>query len=180
MFANTVAAQVATGNAPATVSVNQPAVEPSDPIRPNYPLYLGFGALLSLLIAAAVAVVRDRLDRRLRIGPRDDTVQGQLILARIPDAARAGRGERERCRVVGRRGRAHPACGCLARSAHKSRSRHGQGRPNDRHHQPGERRGKTTIAAQLALTLATDREKVAIVECDLRHRALDECGFGSQ
>ena len=91
MFANTVAAQVATGNAPASVSVNQPAVEPSDPIRPNYPLYLGFGALLSLLIAAAaVAVVRDRLDRRLRIGPRDDTVQGQPILARIPTLLEPG------------------------------------------------------------------------------------------
>ena len=90
VFANTVAAQVATGNAPASVSVNQPAVEPSDPIRPNYPLYLGFGALLSLLIAAAVAVVRDRLDRRLRIGPRDDTVQGQPILARIPTLLEPG------------------------------------------------------------------------------------------
>src|SRR5215204_3797251 len=77
VFASAVETQVAAGNAPARVSVNQPAVEPTDPIRPNLPLYLGFGTLLSLLVAAAVALVRDRLDRRLRIGPRDDTVQDQ-------------------------------------------------------------------------------------------------------
>src|SRR5829696_2296245 len=51
VFGNAVETQFAAGNAPARVSVNQPAVEPTDPIRLNLPLYLGFGALLSLLIA---------------------------------------------------------------------------------------------------------------------------------
>jgi Mrp family chromosome partitioning ATPase len=66
------------------------------------------------------------------------------------------------------------------RSAHKSRSRHGRVARTIAVTSPRNGEGKTTIAAQLALTLATDREKVAIVECDLRNRALDECGFGSQ
>jgi polysaccharide biosynthesis transport protein len=180
VFANTVTAQVATGNAPASVSVNQPAVEPSDPIRPNYPLYLGFGALLSLLIASAVAVARDRLDRRLHIGPRDDTVQGQLILARIPTLLEPGavNGDGAGSWVAGAarilrsdalrilRTNLDLATGRVARTIAIT--------------SPGNGEGKTTIAAQLALTLATDREKVAIVECDLRNRDLDECGFGSQ
>jgi capsular exopolysaccharide synthesis family protein len=180
VFANAVATQVAAGNAPAKVSVNQPAVEPTDPIRPNYPLYLGFGALLSLLIAAAVAVVRDRLDRRLQIDPGDDTVRGQLILARIPTLLEPGavNGDGAGSWIAGAvrilradafrvlRTNLDLATGGVARTIAIT--------------SPGNGEGKTTIAAQLALTLATDREKVAIVECDLRHRGLDESGFGSQ
>jgi succinoglycan biosynthesis transport protein ExoP len=180
VFASAVETQVAAGNAPAGVSVNQPAVEPTDPIRPNLPLYLGFGALLSLLIAAAVALVRDRLDRRLWIGPRDDTVQGQLILARIPTLLEPGalNGNGAGSWVAG-------AARILRADAFRVLRTNldlatGRAARTIAITSPGNGEGKTTIAAQLALTLATDREKVAIVECDLRHRALDECGFGSQ
>jgi capsular exopolysaccharide synthesis family protein len=180
VFAKTVKAQVAAGDAPARVSVNQPAVEPSDPIRPNLPLYLGFGGLLSLLIAAAVAVARDRLDRRLRIGPGEDTVQGQLILARIPTLLGPGEvnGDGAGSWVAGAarilrsdalrilRTNLDLATGRVARTIAITSPENGE--------------GKTTIAAQLALTLATDREKVAIVECDLRNPALNESGFGSR
>ena len=180
VFAATVKAQLATGDVPASVSVNQPAVEPSSPIRPNLPVYLGFGALLSLLIAAAVAVGRDRLDRRIRIGPHDDTVQGQLILARIPTMLEPGavNGNGAGSWVAGAarilradafrvlRTNLDLATGRFARTIVIT--------------SPGNGEGKTTIAAQLALTLATDRETVALVECDLRHRSLDENGFGSQ
>jgi tyrosine-protein kinase len=180
VFAKTVKAQVAAGDAPARVSVNQPAVEPSDPIRPNLPLYLGFGGLLSLLIAAAVAVARDRLDRRLRIGPGEDTVQGQLILARIPTLLGPGavNGDGAGSWVAGAarilrsdalrilRTNLDLATGRVARTIAITSPENGE--------------GKTTIAAQLALTLATDREKVAIVECDLRNPALNESGFGSR
>jgi capsular exopolysaccharide synthesis family protein len=44
---------------------------------------------------------------------------------------------------------------------------------------PGAGEGKTTIAAQLALTVATDRERVAIIECDLRRRGLNSSGIGA-
>jgi polysaccharide biosynthesis transport protein len=175
-FASYVGAQVATGKAPATVAVSQPAVEPTDPVRPKPALYLGFGALLSILVGAAVVLVRDRLDRRLRIGRRDEAVMGQTILARIPtlrpgrtdgragnvDAARIVRSDAFRVlrtnldRVPG-----GPARTIMVTS-------------------PGGGEGKTTIAAQLALTVATDREQVAVVECDLRRRAVDGGGFGDQ
>ncbi len=176
VFAANVATQVNEGKAPATVAVNQAAVEPTDPVRPKPALYLAFGALLSILIAGAVALIRDRLDRRLRIGARDDSVMGQTILARIPtlragttngkggkvDAARIVRSDAFRVlRTNLDRTPGGPARTIMVTS-------------------PGVGEGKTTIAAQLALTVATDREQVAVVECDLRRRATDGGGFGEE
>ena len=175
VFAARVATQFAQGKAPATVAVSQSAVVPTDPVRPKPALYLAFGALLSILVAGAVVVVRDRLDRRLRIGARDETVPGQTILARIPtlrprrsdetgkvDVARIVRSDAFRVlrtnldRVPG-----GPARTIMVTS-------------------PGAGEGKTTIAAQLALTAAADREHVAVVECDLRRPARDGGGFGEE
>jgi capsular exopolysaccharide synthesis family protein len=178
VFTTDVASQVAAGQAPSKVAVNQPAVVPTDPIRPKPALYLAFGALLSILIGAAVAVVRDRLDRRLHIGRRDQTIQGQPILARIPTLlgpssgsdgqdpfAKAARVLRsDAFRVL--RTNLELAGDTPARTIMIS--------------SPGQGEGKTTVAAQLALTVATDREPVAIVECDLRRRALGESGFGRE
>jgi capsular exopolysaccharide synthesis family protein len=174
VFAASVATQFSQGKAPATVAVSQSAVVPTDPVRPKPALYLAFGALLSILVAVAVVVVRDRLDRRLRIGARDEAVLGQTILARIPtlqpgrsdekgkvDAARIVRSDAFRVlrtnldRVPG-----GPARTIMVTS-------------------PGAGEGKTTIAAQLALTVATDREQVAVIECDLRRRPRDGGGFGA-
>jgi succinoglycan biosynthesis transport protein ExoP len=176
VFAATVAQQVAAGSAPANVALTQPAVAPTSPVRPKPPVYLGIGLVLSLLLAIAVTVVRDRLDRRLRIRPRDETVQGQTILARIPtlrgpsqtdgrgakaDAARIVRSDAFRVlRTNLDRTPGGPARTVMITS-------------------PGAAEGKTTIAAQLALTVATDRERVAIVECDLRRRSLNGTGLGA-
>jgi receptor protein-tyrosine kinase len=178
VFASQVNAQVATGNAPANVAVNQAAVTPTNPIRPKPAVYLAFGAFLSLLIATAVVLVRDRLDRRIRIGQQDDAIQGQPVLARIPtllypaaggndgpdarfaNAARVLRSDafrvlRTNLELAG----GNPAKAIMVTS-------------------PGQGEGKTTIASQLALTMATDRESVAIVECDLRRRGLRDTGLG--
>jgi receptor protein-tyrosine kinase len=177
VFASVVNAQVASGNAPANVAVNQAAVTPTSPIRPKPAVYLAFGAFLSLLVATAVVLVRDRLDRRIRIGPRDDTIEGQPVLARIPtqlypasgndgpdarfaNAARILRSDafrvlRTNLELAG----GNPAKTIMVTS-------------------PGQGEGKTTIASQLALTMATDRESVAIVECDLRRRGLRDTGLG--
>jgi capsular exopolysaccharide synthesis family protein len=173
-FAAVVGAQVAQGQAPASVAVSQTAVEPTDPVRPKPALYLGFGALLSILIAAAVALTRDHLDRRLRIGPRDESVQGQPVLARIPTLVGAGgngRGARADAERIVRsdafrlmRTNLDRVPGGPARTIMIT--------------SPGAGEGKTTIAAQLALTVATDRERVAIIECDLRRRSLDGTGLG--
>jgi capsular exopolysaccharide synthesis family protein len=169
----------AAGGQPAPVAVSQPAIEPTDPAKPNAPLYIGFGALLSLLLASGAALAADRLDRRVRIGRADETVGGELILARIPtllEPTAKGDGTRSRLANAARIMRSDSfrvlrtnldlATGGQARTIMVT--------------SPGQGEGKTTIAAQLALTMATDQETVAIVECDLRRRALDVSGFGEQ
>ena len=177
VFAETAAAQVAAGIAPVNVAVSQPALEPTDPVRPNPPVYLGVGAILSFLIAAAVALARERLDRSLRIGPRDDTVNGEVILARIPtlpepslavtdgpvsSSLRTARILRsDAFRVL--RTNVDLAAGDPARTIVVT--------------SPGAGEGKTTIAAQLAITIATDGDRVAVVDCDLRRGALVGVGF---
>lgn len=178
VFTDQVNAAKATGQAPSTVAISQPAIEPTDPDRPDPPVYLGFGALLSLLLAAGVAVGADRLDRRVRIGPRDETLQGEVILARIPTLLEpSGRGD-------GSRSRLEDAARILRSDAFRVLRTNLDlatvGRPARTIlvTSPGQGEGKTTVAAQLALTVATDRERVAIVECDLRRRALDESGLG--
>jgi succinoglycan biosynthesis transport protein ExoP len=176
VFVTQAASEQAAGRAPSSVALSQPAIEPTDPVRPNPPVYLGVGAVLSLLLAAGVALAGERLDRRLRIRPTDETVDGTLILARIPtlrqpsgpsaDGPRAARILRSDAFRVLRTNLDLAAVGEPARTIMFT--------------SPGAGEGKTTIAAQLALTIATDRDQVAIVECDLRRRALDENGLGPQ
>jgi succinoglycan biosynthesis transport protein ExoP len=178
VFSNSVNAQVQSGDAPASVAVNQPAVAPADPVRPNPPVYLAFGALLSLLIAVAVVVVRDRLDRRIRVSPQDDEIQGQTILARIPTLLDAGPTGTD-----GRSARFANAARILRSDAFRVLRTNldlagGSPARTIMVTSPGQGEGKTTVAAQLALTIATDRESVAIVECDLRRSALGRTGFG--
>jgi polysaccharide biosynthesis transport protein len=180
VFTDTVNAQVAQGKAPASVAVTQPAVEPTDPVRPNPALYLAFGAILSVLIAAAAALVRDRFDHRLRIGRESETVHGELILARIPTLLpRAADGD-------GAPATGYAAAARILRSDAFRILRTNLDLSSETPARiiaitsPGQGEGKTTISAQLALTIATDREKVAIIECDLRRRALDESGLGTQ
>jgi capsular exopolysaccharide synthesis family protein len=178
VFVAQAASEQAAGRAPSSVALSQPAIEPTDPVRPNPPVYLGVGAVLSLLLAAGVALAAERLDRRLRIRPTDETVDGTLILARIPTlrepsgpsdngpGANAARILHSDAFRVLRTNLDLAAVGEPARTIMFT--------------SPGAGDGKTTVAAQLALTIATDRDQVAIVECDLRRRALDENGLGPQ
>jgi receptor protein-tyrosine kinase len=72
------------------VTVIESATRPSSPVKPNPPLYIGLGTLLALLIGFAAALLRDRLDRRVRISAEDASFLGYPILARIPRHRRRG------------------------------------------------------------------------------------------
>ncbi len=155
------------GRVPTTVALSAEAVPPTDPARPNVPLYIGFGTLLSLLLAAGVALARDRLDRSIRLGEDEESLLGQPILARIPDAAATlslpihRRVSREQLadslRVL--RTNIELAPGDKARSILLTSPRTGE--------------GKTTVARELALTIASDGDSVVLVELDLRQPTLD-------
>jgi len=148
------------GRAPAPISVSEEAVEPASASKPNPPLYLGFGTLLSLLLATGVALLRERLDTRVRVAPEDDAVLGEPIMARIP---RIGRGSKRAVREAGDRFRVlktnldfvgdEPAKVIVITS-------------------PGVSEGKTTVSSNLALTAAADGERVVLVEADLRRPGL--------
>jgi succinoglycan biosynthesis transport protein ExoP len=180
VFTDQVAAAVATGRAPSPVSVSQPAIEPNDPVRPNPPLYIGFGTILALLVAAGAALLRDRFDRGLRIGSRDQEVMGERILARIPTlpgpsvtSSNGPASESVRTAQILRsdafrvlRTNLDLAPSAPARTIVVT--------------SPSAGEGKTTISSQLALTVATDGDRAAIVDCDLRRGALETRGFGKR
>jgi tyrosine-protein kinase len=156
VFAARVSEQRKTGRTQSAVSVNEPAALPSGAFKPNPPLYIGLGGLLSLLFAFGVTLVRERLDKRLRIAEDEDTVLGQPVLARIP-------------RVSGPLGYASPEIVDAFRLLKTTLDF-----VDDRVVQalmvtsPGPVEGKTSIATQLAVTDALDGEKVVLIEGDLR------------
>lgn len=61
------------------------AVGDDQPIRPRPRLYVGIGTLLAALLAAGVAVVRDRFDQHLEIEAEAIELFGIPILARVPE-----------------------------------------------------------------------------------------------
>ncbi len=176
-FAERVEEQFAAGEAPSIVRVSQPATKPTKPIRPNPPLYLAFGGLLSLMLAAAAALMRDRIDPSLQVGPHDEMVAGEPIIGRIPTLLKQPQ----------HGGESHPqildAARILSADAFRVLRTNLALAPGEPARtiaitSTGSGEGKTTIASQLALTLATDRERVTVVECDLRRQALH--GIGSE
>jgi len=149
------------GRAPAPISISEEAVVPVSPSKPNPPLYIGFGTLLSLILGFGVALLRERLDTRVRVAAEDDSVLGEPIMARIPRID--GRGDKasrevdDRFRVlktnldfVGE----NPARVIVVTS-------------------PGVSEGKSTVSANLALAAAADGERVVLIEADLRRPGLD-------
>jgi succinoglycan biosynthesis transport protein ExoP len=162
------------GRVPTTVALSARAVPPTEAAQPNVPLYLGFGALLSILLAIAVALGKDRLDRRVRLGQDQDALLGESILARVPSAAatlivpvdRRPSGERfgDSLRVL--RTNVELAPGERAQSLLVT--------------SPSSGEGKTTVARELAMTIANDGDSVALVELDLRRPTLDLGGPGTR
>jgi capsular exopolysaccharide synthesis family protein len=144
-----------------TLRVSERAVAPTSPAKPNPPLYIGLGTLLALLVAFAAALLRERLDTRLRVTPEADSLLGQPILARIPRfSERDGALPRE----MGDRFsllktnldflNERPARVLMVSSA-------------------GVGEGKSTVSSSLASACAADGERVVLIEADLRRPALE-------
>jgi succinoglycan biosynthesis transport protein ExoP len=156
VFAERVAKQRAAGQTQSKVSVSEPASLPTDAFKPNPPLYIGLGGLLSLFFAFGMTLLRERLDKTMRIAEEEDSVLGQPVLARIP-------------RMSGPLGYASPEMVDAFRLLKTTLDF-----VDDKVVQallvtsPGPVEGKTSIASQLAITDALDGEKVVLIEGDLR------------
>ena len=156
----------AEGRAPAEISISEPAVRPNAPAKPNPPLYIGFGTMLALALAFGIALLRERLDLRVRVAPGDDALLGQPIMARVPRMdSKSDRAARE---VADRFGLLKtnldffdedPARTIVVTSASGSE-------------------GKSTVSANLALASARDGERVVLIEADLRRPGLDSTVIG--
>jgi capsular exopolysaccharide synthesis family protein len=160
-FVGRMADLLAVGKAPAPIAVAEPASPPTRPAKPKPALYIGLGVLLSGFLALGVALLREQLDTRVRVGMADDTVLGEPIMVRIPRiTSKDASGSRE---IHDRFGVLRtnldffdedPARLVLVTS-------------------PGPGEGKSTTAASLALASAADGERVVLVEADLRRPGLD-------
>ena len=71
--------------ASANLSVAETATLPTSAIRPKPALYLVVGAVLAAVLAAGVALLRDRFEDRLRVDPSTTRVFGLPVIGRIPD-----------------------------------------------------------------------------------------------
>lgn len=84
-FKQRVDGQVGRGATQTRVAVSEPASQPTKAAKPNPPLYLGFGAVLSVLLALGVVLLRERLDDRLPITEAQTEVLEHPVRARIPE-----------------------------------------------------------------------------------------------
>lgn len=146
-----------------TVDVAEPASLPGKPSKPNPPLYIGLGLLLSLVIGIGVALLRDRLDRRLRVSDTDDVALGQPIMARIPTVSGRGHGRHvaDDAFLLLRTNIGfflHSAPRVVAVTSASPRE------------------GKTTVSSGLARAVTRGEERAVLVEADLRRPRLAQ-GF---
>jgi capsular exopolysaccharide synthesis family protein len=161
VFVDRVARRAEGSEADVRLSVSEPAALPNDPVRPNPPLYLGLGSLLSLLIAFGVTLIVDRLDKRIRVPQEETTFLGEPILARIPKfALRDGVVPVEIADVFALMKTNLDFFGDGPTQVLMVTS-------------PGLREGKSTVAACLALACAAEGERVALIEGDLRRPSLE-------
>ena len=69
----------------ARITVTEPAPLVTVPSGPRVTIFLAVGAILALAAGLGAAVLRERLDRRVRIERSDTELMGLPVLAQIPD-----------------------------------------------------------------------------------------------
>ncbi|GAA4109643.1 polysaccharide biosynthesis tyrosine autokinase [Nocardioides fonticola] len=155
---------------------------PSTPVSPNPPRNLGIGFVLGLLLGIAYAVVRSRLDQRLRSSTDFDKEFGVSVVGRVPAIKQLDDGENN-----------GPAVLAVSKSSGSAGWEPGEAfrklrtsiaymdvdnppriivvtspQPND---------GKSTTAANLAAAIAISGQAVTLVDGDLRRPSVAD-GFG--
>ena len=153
------------------VRIVDSALAPTGAIRPNVPVNAGLGLLLGFVLGIALAFVIRFLDRRLK-GPQDVEELGVSILGIIPridKEAGTGPDGRDLRDLIAHREPMSQAAECCR----TIRTNLTFMSPDDPIQSfvvtsPTPREGKTTVASNLAISLANAGQSVLFIDTDLR------------
>lgn len=151
------------------------AVVPTSPTSPNTKLNLALGALVGLALGLAYAVVRRHLDRRLRKAAEIERLFGVPVIGALPLDHRLD--EKSTVLDSGTASQVHDAGGAMAEALRELRTNLSF---LDVDQPPRiivvtssvQSEGKSTVTANLAVTMAAAGENVVVVDGDLRRPTL--------
>ncbi|MGO4186370.1 polysaccharide biosynthesis tyrosine autokinase [Pseudarthrobacter sp. TAF60_1] len=151
------------------------AVLPTSPVSPNVRLTLALGALLGLALGVAYALVRRHLDRRIRSAAEIERHFGVPVIGTLPVDHRLD--AKSTILETGTAGQVHDAGGAMAEALRELRTNLSF---LDVDQPPRiivvtssvQAEGKSTVTANLAVTMAAAGEKVVVVDGDLRRPTL--------
>ena len=155
------------GGSTLRVSLVEPALQPTQPVRPKTQLNTAFGLALGLMLGVGLAFLREFLDRSLKTAEQLEAAAGVPVVGMIPPfkAARQPIPVAQQPRT--------PA----AEAFRKLRTNFGF-LGVDRENvccvvtSPASADGKSTVAANLAIALAQTGQRVALIDADLRKPSL--------
>ncbi|MDQ0868256.1 capsular exopolysaccharide synthesis family protein [Arthrobacter sp. V1I9] len=151
------------------------AVVPTSPTSPNTKLNLALGALVGLALGMAYAVVRRHLDRRLRKAAEIERLFGVPVIGTLPLDHRLD--GKSTVLDSGTASQVHDAGGAMAEALRELRTNLSF---LDVDQPPRiivvtssvQSEGKSTVTANLAVTMAAAGENVVVVDGDLRRPTL--------
>jgi capsular exopolysaccharide synthesis family protein len=160
-FAQRVAAASPSGSRAAIVRLQEPAALPTKPDRPQRGLYIAFGTLLSLLLAAAAVLLREAAAHGVDVDEDQGRYQGLPVLGRIPALSRRGSAA-DSLRLSDAFRLVKTNVELIAETPVRSLMVTS----------PAPLEGKTTVSLNLADVWASDEEEVVLIEADLRRPGL--------
>ena len=170
-------ARIAKASTISNINVVDPAITPDKPVKPQKRKNLLLGLLVGLMFGVGAAFFMDYLDDTIKDEEEAKRALGWPLLAMIPaiegDGAEGGPAGRDARLVVMNRPKSSvtEAFRGLRTAIHFSSLRRDSKVIMITSSFPGE--GKTTIAANLALTFAQAGNRVLLIDCDLRRPSLN-------